>query len=245
MNKFESISSMLNHFSALPYEDREQLPSNSGIYIVTRLKEEILYIGRTNNFYTRWLSHHKADDIESMYNKSEVLIIYCSMPETDIYLTEAKLINIFRPPLNEILFLENETMQLSEWLSSEVIDTADMPRELRLWVHKKCHCSCAVCGSIVGHKGIGITTYTSSKITSENLAMVCRKCKSKMRHTKNLEEFKNYRKELILNQLEKIKDEIIFYYDSETFELEELKKSLVESSLTLAFEKTNKAFKRN
>ncbi|MGB1091794.1 MAG: GIY-YIG nuclease family protein, partial [Oceanobacter sp.] len=96
MNKvlinISSAEDALNTLPALPFNDREQLPGRAGIYIVTLLKEQILYIGKTKNFNTRWLAHHKLNEIKDGYGTDKILIAFCELSENEIDISEAALI---------------------------------------------------------------------------------------------------------------------------------------------------------
>lgn len=49
----ELIDELIENYPALPYEDRDQLPEKQGIYFVLKGQDEVVYLGKTNNFRTR------------------------------------------------------------------------------------------------------------------------------------------------------------------------------------------------
>lgn len=44
----------------VPFEERQKLPKQPGIYYVVDSDDVIVYIGKTNNLRTRWAYHHRA-----------------------------------------------------------------------------------------------------------------------------------------------------------------------------------------
>ncbi|WP_319419096.1 GIY-YIG nuclease family protein [Pleurocapsa sp. FMAR1] len=41
--------------------NKDQLPQKSGIYFAVDEKKRLLYVGKAQNLYKRWLNHHRYD----------------------------------------------------------------------------------------------------------------------------------------------------------------------------------------
>lgn len=219
----ESAADVLKLLPALPFEDKAQLPSRAGVYFVTRLSEEIIYVGKTNNFNTRWIAHHKISDIREKYNSEEILIAYCPLRDSEIDKAEALLINKFSPPLNVMLVPSEVLKQAKEWFSADRPKATDIPKELRLWVHKKCGCSCQVCGELVNDKRIGVVKYRNEEDQNpENLALICRSCRSRIRSNSSIEEYRSNQKSVISREIEKLASQIAFNFSKKCSSIEEL-----------------------
>lgn len=221
--EIESAADALALLSALPFHDRAQLPSRAGIYLVTILRDEIVYIGKTNNFNTRWIAHHKLSALNEKYNPNELLIAYCPLPEDLIDQYEALLIKKFNPALN-VLLVPNEVLkQAQDWFSAEKPKATDIQKELRMWVHKKCGCTCQVCGEVVDDKRIGVIKYRNDANNNpENLALICRSCRSRVRSSRSIEDFRMNQKEVLLRDIEKLANQISFNFSKRCLPVKEL-----------------------
>ncbi|WP_409594671.1 GIY-YIG nuclease family protein [Vibrio owensii] len=213
IENIKSASEALSHLPTLPFEDRDQLPSRSGIYIVTVMDREILYIGKTNNFYTRWLSHHKLSDMRKHYNIGELLIAYCELPQASLTQVEARLIKSLNPPLNLTFLPKRVVTQVEKSFTEEKALPSVIPRELRLWVYQNCNCTCQICGDIVDGGRIGIIQrQEKNSFELENLALICRSCRSRVRGNGNIEEFRDNQKKLLFRDLNKLKEALAFNF---------------------------------
>ena len=128
--------------------------------------------------------------------------------------------------LNKVHVSNEILQQAKNWLNSEKTTSRVIPRELRLWVHSKCSCTCQVCGSLVDDSRIGITKFCNSSSSHENLALICRSCRSRMRSYKTIDEFRQKQKILLLRDIEKLQNSLEFYYTKKCNAIPELKEFL-------------------
>jgi len=100
MKNLEAIKN-LNPFN-LPFvqlENRQGLPKISGIYFVLE-QDAILYIGRTNNLKTRWISHHRIYELDNRQSKA-IKIAWLKLNNIQLLPEmESILIQKFNPLLN-------------------------------------------------------------------------------------------------------------------------------------------------
>ena len=93
-NTVKQIASNLNIFE-LPYvtfKNRDKLPKNTGIYIVSSNKV-LLYIGMTtNDLNVRWQTHHRTSQLQQFKN---VVIHYFVCSESTAYELEQDLIKLY------------------------------------------------------------------------------------------------------------------------------------------------------
>lgn len=223
LDSVKNAEDVLSMLPALPFNDRKQLPSRSGIYFVTYLVEEILYIGKTNNFHTRWIAHHKLNEIKKLYDTNNILISFCELPSDKIDITEASLIKKLTPALNISIVPKEILNQAKKWLSSKQPSSTDIPRELRLWVHKQCRCTCQVCGALVEDNRIGVVKYKDEENSqADNLALICRSCRSRMRSNKSIDGFRAKQKELLLRDIKKLSESIEFNFSKDCKSIHDL-----------------------
>jgi hypothetical protein len=81
---------------------RNQLPSQPGIYIVTDVKDRLLYIGKTTNLKHRWAgsSHHRYKQL-SRQGLDKVTLYYILAPILELDKLEKEYINLLTPTLND------------------------------------------------------------------------------------------------------------------------------------------------
>lgn len=83
---------------SLPVEERISLPSCSAIYFAVSSEEKILYIGRAGDLLTRWLLHHRYNQLCRIGG-----VPVCWLEVSDSTLLpaiERALISYFKPVLN-------------------------------------------------------------------------------------------------------------------------------------------------
>lgn len=79
-------------------DDRSSLPQLSGIYFVLDAFNEVLYIGRTSNFWQRWKQHSKLKDFRGLVHTK---IAWLGISDIDLLpRLEEALIAHFQPLLN-------------------------------------------------------------------------------------------------------------------------------------------------
>ena len=54
----------LKQLPYLPLEEKSALPKRSAIYFAIDSVGIVQYIGRTNNVYQRWVSHHRYSELK-------------------------------------------------------------------------------------------------------------------------------------------------------------------------------------
>lgn len=232
LSKFNSISSILKNFPAIPFEDKAQLPYESGVYIVTNLREKVIYIGKTNNFNTRWISHHKIKEIESSFNIKKILIAFCILPKEEIDQAEAVLINQFKPELNRTMVSSESIV----WLSSNSA-MAEAPSDLRQYAYQSSNCACVVCGKTIVEKESRLIKFVPNIDDLDNLAVACRSCSSRMRSCRSIEEFKVNQKKIMLRDLSKLGEIMSLCYESKNPLVDELSDYIAQNEILLAYEK--------
>lgn len=90
-----------NVLPSVTLDTRTMLPKQPGIYFVIE-DEQILYIGRSENIYLRWLQHHKYLELKENNSGSRIAWLICS----EIFLLndiERALIHKFKPILNKVI----------------------------------------------------------------------------------------------------------------------------------------------
>lgn len=91
------------------FVDRTLLPNESGIYFVVFevQKQRLAYIGKAENLRMRWAGHHREPELWLLNSLSiPVDIAWLEIAKVDLNEAEKFLIEIFRPPLNNIHTLE-------------------------------------------------------------------------------------------------------------------------------------------
>ncbi|WP_228015664.1 GIY-YIG nuclease family protein [Synechocystis salina] len=84
--------------SALPIEERDELPEQPGIYFVLNRDDTIEYIGMSANLQKRWYSHHRQSDFDLIEDGKIAFIT--SLPKHYLQEIESVLIKSFVPKLN-------------------------------------------------------------------------------------------------------------------------------------------------
>lgn len=80
------------------FEHRDSLPDSRGLYFVFE-REDLVYIGKSSSFRTRWRQHHRAYQLEKM--KSVCIAFWeIDLSDEDLMLLEGAAISQFQPKLN-------------------------------------------------------------------------------------------------------------------------------------------------
>ena len=112
--KLSDLPRSLEEILNLPnvhFIDRALLPNESGIYFVIfeAQNQRIAYLGKAKNIQKRWAGHHREPELWMLTSLGiPVDIAWVKLEEK--YLDEAEkfLIEVFRPPLNDIHTLESK-----------------------------------------------------------------------------------------------------------------------------------------
>jgi predicted GIY-YIG superfamily endonuclease len=232
IKKMTSIVSLLANYPAIPYQDKAQLPRNSGIYFVTLEDNQILYIGKTNNFFTRWLAHHKTEQLLSKYDPKKLIIIYCHFPSSSLDKIEVELIRLHKPPENNVLF---ETQTFQEWVDNG--DISKIPKEVRQQIFISCHCTCSMCGSTVSSSRIPITKFKPEHSGFDNYTLICQPCLSSMRGAGSIEQFRINQRIILLRDTQRLKEQIHKYFQEQCEIFEDIEKFIHNNEIIFYYEK--------
>ncbi len=83
LNKTDiAVSLLQNSVPSLPILDRSKLPKIGAIYFVITSSKKLLYIGRTENLFNRWLSHHRYQQF--IETDSQSRIAWFAIDEDDL-----------------------------------------------------------------------------------------------------------------------------------------------------------------
>lgn len=87
---------------SLPLNQRTQLPSQSGIYVVVDAEEYVWYVGKTINLNARWngKGHHRYKQLSRTNNKRAYRIYWQNFPPSQLSEKENIYIDLFKPCLN-------------------------------------------------------------------------------------------------------------------------------------------------
>ena len=98
MQKFD-----LDRLPSVKFLDREKLPEIAGIYFAIDSNNRLLYIGKAQNIYKRWLNHHRYEQLSKINKESLVYLKWyeCENNEEILTKTENYLINFYQPELNQ------------------------------------------------------------------------------------------------------------------------------------------------
>ncbi len=211
LRDIRTISELFDNYPALPYEDREQLPEEQGVYFVTNGINEVIYVGKTKNFRTRWVSHHKLSDIKNNYPISQLLIVFCETAANKIDEIEVALIRRFTPPENSIMFSKDIKVVKDDWIDSG--KAIEIPKKYRLQIHSKFGGVCQMCGRDVSLKKIALTKYFEQHDGIKNYVLICRSCRSAMQSSDSFELFRRRKSENIERNIERIDKIVCHYYE--------------------------------
>ena len=105
---------------SLPLATRAELPNCPAIYFVLN-GDAVLYIGRTNNLYQRWIAHHRWHQLKAMSGDIRIAWLECGEASL-LSEIETALIKHFQPSLNQTK-VEGESISIKTMVY--------MPPELR------------------------------------------------------------------------------------------------------------------
>lgn len=84
---------------SLPLATRAELPNCPAIYFVLN-GDAVVYIGRTNNLYQRWVAHHRWHQLKLMTGDIRIAWLECSDASL-LSEIETALIEHFKPSFNQ------------------------------------------------------------------------------------------------------------------------------------------------
>ncbi|GAB4214786.1 MAG: hypothetical protein OHK0012_13550 [Synechococcales cyanobacterium] len=89
-------------WDALSLDERDNLPPQSGIYIVVDDKDNVWYVGQATNLNNRWLghSHHRFLQLRRSNTNRHYRIHWCFYPTEELDRVEKSFIQHYRPLLN-------------------------------------------------------------------------------------------------------------------------------------------------
>ncbi|MEH2467828.1 GIY-YIG nuclease family protein [Nostoc sp.] len=106
---------------SMPLAQRNNFPAIPCVYFVVSAESQVAYVGRTTNLKTRWVSHHRYEEIKLMQNTSVAWIEVTdvdTLPEI-----EQLIIDYFNPPLNgKMTAIVNQVSAIS--ISPDRVDKA-------------------------------------------------------------------------------------------------------------------------
>lgn len=87
------------HLPSIPLEEKWRFPKKvSCVYFVITKDDELLYIGRAIDLYTRWQSHHYLEKLATL---NGVKLAWLQVPDIEeLPKLEYELIKLLSPPLN-------------------------------------------------------------------------------------------------------------------------------------------------
>lgn len=89
-------------WSNLPLIQRDQLPNQPGIYVITDLSEQVWYVGKSANLNNRWKGkgHHRYSQLSRNNRQKSFQIYWQPFPLEQINEKEQHYISLFNPHLN-------------------------------------------------------------------------------------------------------------------------------------------------
>lgn len=117
----------LDKLPRVPFQQKDQLPCSSGVYIAMDEQMTPLYVGMSQNLRQRLATHHRLKQLKSLRC---AVIAWIEAPSAEIALLEKRTIEALLPQLNNTLVprnrdghlaikLDSQTMQIIEALSQE------------------------------------------------------------------------------------------------------------------------------
>ncbi|MBW4535055.1 MAG: GIY-YIG nuclease family protein [Pleurocapsa minor HA4230-MV1] len=83
--------------------NRDKLPQRAGIYFAVDDKKRLLYVGKAQNLYKRWLNHHRFAQLEKINKKNTIMLKWyeCENKEEILTSLENYFIETYFPELNQ------------------------------------------------------------------------------------------------------------------------------------------------
>lgn len=89
-------------WQCIPFKERHNLPSTSGIYLIADANANVWYVGQAINLNNRWLGkgHHRYAQLSRSNGKRQYYIYWNACPAAELSQMERHYINLFHPPMN-------------------------------------------------------------------------------------------------------------------------------------------------
>ena len=106
------LEKILN-FPSLPFQHRDLLPEDSGLYFVVVYinNPQLIYIGKTNNINKRWINHHRIPELNLLTKLSlnvDICWLETRVTEEILAKWEQSLIRTLCPILNNSMTLNKD-----------------------------------------------------------------------------------------------------------------------------------------
>jgi hypothetical protein len=90
------------HWSSVCFVDRDQLPSEPGLYVVVDSENFVWYVGKASNLQNRWTGrgHHRYPQLVRSHKKLQHRIYWKPVPASQLDESEKLYIERFEPELN-------------------------------------------------------------------------------------------------------------------------------------------------
>lgn len=96
-------SFQLDKLPLVEFLKKDQLPETAGIYFVVDRDWKVWYIGKAQNLRTRWLGHHRYEQLEKINKKTHLSLLWYSCENNATTLTQLEdyFIETYHPALNQ------------------------------------------------------------------------------------------------------------------------------------------------
>jgi hypothetical protein len=135
--KFADLPRCLEEVLRLPsvhFIDRSLLPNESGIYFVIyeAQKQRLAYLGKAESLRLRWAGHHREPELSLLTCLGiAVDIAWVEIERENLNEAENFLIEVFRPPLNDIHTLENRRQRFTRSNDCNIKTVAEILQDYR------------------------------------------------------------------------------------------------------------------
>ena len=95
-------SFQLDKLPCVEFLKQDQLPETAGIYFAVDKNQKIWYIGKAQNLRSRWLGHHRYDQLKEINKKNNIKLLWysCENNENNLTHLEIYFIDTYHPVLN-------------------------------------------------------------------------------------------------------------------------------------------------
>ena len=93
----------LDKLPSIKLLDKAKLPKIASIYFVTDSNNRLLYIGKAQNIYQRWLNHHRYEQLAKINRRNLIYLKWYKCENNEVILTKLEnyFINLYQPELNQ------------------------------------------------------------------------------------------------------------------------------------------------
>jgi hypothetical protein len=184
---FNITNEEIANLPSVPLIDRDQLPATSGLYFALSDDDTIYYIGRSRDMRTRWLRHHRHEQLQDIMG---IRLAFIAVDQDHILAAlERSLIERFKPVINDIFAKPDPSFDdvhaifedpiVAEYLSNPI---GSMPNALKEAIKHFSDSSCAYCGSAnYDYRKIGIEIFDAELLASTRdfiyTGVICNSCR--------------------------------------------------------------------